>query len=270
MHNTLADELQQARATRRADVTPPSTRSGALDLDAAYAVERELSRRRQAEGRTVVGRKVGYANKAVWRALKLETLAWGSMYEDTVAFAQRGEGSLGVGRMIAPKIEPEIVVRLGSPLPAGLTDPVEVLRHVEWLALGFEVIDPPYVDGRFQPADFVAACGLHAALVVGEPLLLASDTLATLAEQLAAFAVTLSKADALAAQGGGKHVLRSPALCLAELASARERQGLPPLAAGALVSTGTLTESQPIAAGEHWAARAAGLPVDPLALTLTD
>jgi 2-oxo-3-hexenedioate decarboxylase len=265
----IADEIAAAYASRT-PIAAFTAREGGLDLPTAYVVEAALSGRRRAAGHRVVGVKAGYANKAVWRALKLETLAWGSMYEDTVAFAQRGEGSLGVGRMIAPKIEPEIVVRLGSPLPAGLTDPVEVLRHVEWLALGFEVIDPPYVDGRFQPADFVAACGLHAALVVGEPLLLASDTLATLAEQLAAFAVTLSKADALAAQGGGKHVLRSPALCLAELASARERQGLPPLAAGALVSTGTLTESQPIAAGEHWAARAAGLPVDPLALTLTD
>ena len=66
-------------------------------------------------------------------------------------------------------------------------------------------------------------------------------------------------------------MLRSPALCLAELASARERQGLPPLGAGALVSTGTLTESQPIAAGERWSGagrRAAGRPA--LALTVTD
>ncbi len=74
----------------------------------------------------------------------------------------------------------------------------------------------------------------------------------------------------MAAQGGGKNVLRSPALCLAELASARERQGLPPLGAGALVSTGTLTESQPIAAGERWSARADGLPVAALVLTVTD
>ena len=64
-------------------------------------------------------------------------------------------------------------------------------------------------------------------------------------------------------------MLRSPALCLAELASARDRQGLPPLAAGALVSTGTLTESQPMAAGERWSAQADGLPLAGLALTVT-
>ena len=40
--HALADELQQARQARRADVMPPSARGGAFDLDAAYAVEREL------------------------------------------------------------------------------------------------------------------------------------------------------------------------------------------------------------------------------------
>ena len=260
----LADEIATARANRESIAVLPSARG--LDLAAAYAVEGELARRRIAAGHRVVGVKAGYANKAVWRALKLETLAWGSMYDDTVTYAKGGESTLAVGRMVAPRIEPEIVAKLASPLPAGLTDPVEVLRHVEWLALGFEVIDPPYIDGKFQPADFVAAYGLHAALVVGEPVPLAADTLAALVEQLASFKVTLSKDGSVVAEGGGKNVLRSPALCLAELASARERAGHPPLAAGDLISTGTLTENQPIAPGEHWSARAEGLPVAAIAV----
>src|ERR1044071_3475232 len=111
MHNALADELQQARQARRSDVTPPSARGGAFDLDTAYAVERELSRRRRADGRTVVGRKVGYANKAVWRALKLETLVWADMYDDTVRYADWNDATLDIAAMIAPKIEPEIVFK---------------------------------------------------------------------------------------------------------------------------------------------------------------
>src|SRR6266498_5584637 len=107
----LADELQQARQARRSDVTPPSTRGGPFDLDAAYAVERELSRRRRAEGRTVVGRKVGYANKAVWRALKLDTLVWADMYDDTVRHAAENEATLSLAPLVAPKVEPEIVFR---------------------------------------------------------------------------------------------------------------------------------------------------------------
>ena len=38
----------------------------------------------RAAGHRTVGRKVGYANKAVWRVLKLETLVWAHMYDDTV------------------------------------------------------------------------------------------------------------------------------------------------------------------------------------------
>ena len=238
-----------------------TAREGGLDLPTAYAVEAELARRHVAAGHRVVGVKAGYANKAVWRALKLETLAWASMYDDTVRFTSGGKASLSIGRMIAPKIEPEIVVRLATPLAAGLADPVAVLRHVEWIALGYEIIDCPYAEWKFQPADFVAASGLHAALVVGKPYRPAPDALDGLAEQLASFRVTLSRGDAVAAEGGGKNVLRSPALCLAELASARDRAGLAPFAAGDLVSTGTLTESQLIVAGEQWRAHAEGLGV---------
>jgi 2-keto-4-pentenoate hydratase len=261
----IAGEILTARANREPIAVLPSARG--LDLPTAYAVEAELLRLRREDGRSPVGLKVGYANKAVWRALKLETLAWASMYDDTVTFATAGAATLAVGRMIAPKIEPEIVVRLASAVPAGLTDAVAVLGHVEWLALGFEIIDCPYVDWKFQPPDFVAAYGLHAALVVGEPYRPAADTLGTLAEQLASCKVTLSRNDAVAAEGGGKNVLRSPALCLAELASARDRAGVPALAAGALVSTGTMTESQPMASGDRWTARLDGLPLRALTLS---
>ncbi len=263
----IAREVVASRASREPIAVLPSARG--LDLPTAYAVEAELARGRAAAGHRVVGVKVGYANKAVWRALKLETVAWGSMYDDTVTYASGGHATLAIGRMIAPRIEPEIVVKLAAPLPAGLADPVEVLRHVEWLTLGFEIIDPPYGDLKFQPIDFVAAYGLHAGLVVGEPVHPTDDTRAALAEALASFKVTLAKGDVVAAEGGGRNVMRNPALCLAELASARDRAGLPPLGAGDLVSTGTLTDSQPIAAGEQWIARADGLPVAAIAVTLT-
>jgi 2-keto-4-pentenoate hydratase len=261
----IAREIITARATREPMAVLPSARG--LDLPTAYAVEAELRRLRREDGHSPTGLKVGYANKAVWRALKLETLVWASMYDDTVSIATAGAATLAISRMIAPKIEPEIVVRLASPVPAGLTDPAAVLGHVEWLALGFEIIDCPYADWKFQPPDFVAAYGLHAALVVGDPYRPAADTLGTLADQLAAFKVTLSKDDAVAAEGAGKNVLRSPALCVAELATARDRAGLAPFAPGDLISTGTLTESQPLAAGQRWTARLDGLPLRALTLS---
>jgi 2-oxo-3-hexenedioate decarboxylase len=266
MPNALADELQQARQARRSDVTPPSAR-GAFDLDAADGVERELSRRRRAEGHAIVGRKVGYANKAVWRALKLDTLVWADMYVDTVRHAPRNEATLSIAPFVAPKIEPEIVFRLRTSVPSGVSEPGPVLESVEWIALGFEIIDCVYQDWKFQPADFVASYGLHAALIVGAPLAVDAATAPALADALASFKLQLLRNSEPAEQGGGRNSLRNPALCVAELASAiARRPGAEPLAAGELISSGTLTESRLIAPGETWTATVDGLQLPPLTL----
>jgi 2-oxo-3-hexenedioate decarboxylase len=265
----LAEELMLARATRRTLSVPLSTREPGFDLARAYEVAAELTRRRRASGRSIVGRKVGYANKAVWRALKLDTLVWAPMYDDTVI--HRGtSASLSLASMSSPRIEPEIVFKLREPIDTSQADPVAILRSVEWLALGFEIVDSVFADWKFQPADFVAAFGLHAGLVVGAPRRLEPDTLPALAEQLAQFRVELCRNGETVAEGSGRNVLRSPALCLGELAGAIEkRPSEEPLLTGELVSSGTLTESQPIVPGETWTTRVAGIELADLTLHTT-
>lgn len=261
----IARELTDAYTHRRILPAPLSTRDSSFDLNAAYAVETELVRMRRAEGHTTVGRKVGYANKAVWRALKLDTLVWAHMYDDTVRYAG-GDGTVAVGAMCSPKIEPEIVFKIGTPLN-GASDPADVLSHVEWVALGFEIIDCVFADWKFQPPDFVAAFGLHAALVVGEPRPVHASTAAELGDQLARFTVRLSRNGEVVAEGSGRNSLRSPALCLAELSAAISRRTPDDtLTAGELVSSGTLTDSQAISAGETWMAAVEGIDLPPLSL----
>jgi len=265
--HALASELAAAYAERRSLTTPPSSRDG-LDLPTAYAVERELVRMRRSEGRGTVGIKVGYANKAIWRVLKLETLVWAHMYDDTVRDADGNLATLSLAHMISPKIEPEIVFKMRAPLSAGITEAAAALEAVEWLALGFEIIDCPYADWKFQPADFIAAYGLHAALIVGEPRSVTASNISELAEQLPKFKVRLLKDGQLVEEGSGRNSLRSPALCLAELASAMAKNGAESLAAGDLVSSGTLTESTPIQAGATWTASVEGIDLPALTLTL--
>jgi 2-keto-4-pentenoate hydratase len=244
----LAREFLSARENRSEIAVPPSVRDPGFDLNAAYGVESEIARALVESGRTIVGRKVGYANKAMWRILKLETLVWAHMYDDTVHRAKE----LVASSFRSPKIEPEIVFKLNDP------------STVEWMALGFEIIDCPFPDWKFTPADFVAAWGLHAALVIGEPHPMQGD----FAEQLATFKLRLLKNGGLVEEGSGKNSLRSPALCLAELAAAATRRG-EPLREGELISTGTLTTAQPIASSETWRAEVEGLPLYPLELRFT-
>lgn len=265
----LAHELMAAYANRQ-ELAPPSARDAGFALDDAYAVEAALARVRRASGRRTVGRKVGFANKAMWRVLRLETLVWAHMYDDTVRMAEANAATLPLGRMCAPKIEPEIVFKLRAPIGQGVSEPAAVLEAVEWLALGFEIIDCPFADWTFQPVDFVAAFGFHAALVIGEPLAVTPDIIPALVDRLPRFAVRLAKDGALVDEGSGRNSLRSPALCLGELASAvARRPGQEPLAAGDLVSSGTLTTSQPIAPGETWTATLDGLDLPALTLQTT-
>ena len=117
----LAAEIAAAYRDRRT-ISTLSSRAPAFDVDAAYAVDAELVKRRRAERTPTVGLKVGFANKAVWRALKLETLVWAHMYDDTVHYADAGSATLSIAGMISPKIEPEIVFRLPGPFDAGTAD----------------------------------------------------------------------------------------------------------------------------------------------------
>src|SRR5262245_52128741 len=127
----LARELLTAHTNGRTLPAAPSARDATFSLTIAYAVESEIVRLRQAEGRTPVGLKVGVANKAMWRALKLETLVWAHMYDDTVQYAAGNRGTLPLLHMVAPKIEPEIVLKVKEPL-IGSTDAAAILSRVEW------------------------------------------------------------------------------------------------------------------------------------------
>jgi 2-oxo-3-hexenedioate decarboxylase len=264
----LAGELLDAYAEQHL-VAPPSSREGGLDLATAYETEAEIVRRRVAAGHRPVGLKVGFANKAAWRLHKLETLVWAHMYDDTVQRTVADRAELPVGRFVAPKIEPEIVLCVNG-TPAEGADAAGVLEAVEWIALGFEIIDCVYQDWKFQPADFVASYGLHAALIVGAPLAVDAATAPALADALASFKLQLLRNSEPAEQGGGRNSLRNPALCVAELASAiARRPGAEPLAAGELISSGTLTESRLIAPGETWTATVDGLALPALTLNVS-
>ncbi len=204
----------------------------------------------------------------MWRALKLDTLAWARMYDDTVRAATAGETTLSIASLYSPKIEPEIVVKLKS-TPAS-SDAAAVLAAVEWIALGFEIIDCHFPGWKFQPADFVAAFGLHAGLVVGEPMRVEPDMIPSLVDQLPQCTVRLLKqGQRVGRRGSGKNALKSPASCVGELwAAMSRREGSELLQPGDVITTGTLTAGQPIAAGETWTVTAEGLDLRPLTLRL--
>jgi 2-keto-4-pentenoate hydratase len=266
---SLTRELLSACETGQMVAVPPSARPG-FDLDTAYEVEAALRRFREAKGHRAVGCKVGYANKAMWRVLKLETLVWAHMYDDTVHYSRGSSAALSLEHLRSLKIEPEIVFGLKKPPMGAGPDAAAALESTEWLAMGFEIIDCPFPEWKFQPSDFVASFGLHAALVVGERIQVQPDMIATLVDELSRFKVRMFKNGDFVEEGSGRNSLKSPALCLAELSAAISRR-LPhqPLSAGEIVSSGTLTAGHLTSKGDLWTVEVEGLSSPSLTLRLT-
>ena len=276
---TLARELLSGYETGEMVAIPPSGRPG-FDLNTAYEVEATLKQFREAGGHRAVGRKVGYANKAMWRVLKLETLVWAHMYDDTVHHSDGNSTTLTLAHPRSLKIEPEIVFGMKQPVMVEggeAPDATAALGSTDWLAVGFEIIDCPFPDWQFQPSDFVASFGLHAALVIGERVQVRPDGIAALVDELPRFKVRMScsnksKNGEFVEEGSGRNCLRSPALCLAELSAAIVRR-FPnqPLRAGEIVSSGTLTAGHPTDRGDLWTVEVEGLSLSlpPLTLRLT-
>jgi 2-keto-4-pentenoate hydratase len=265
---SLARELQSAHESGQMVARPPSERPG-FDLDTAYEVEAMLKRFRESRGHKAVGLKVGYANKAMWRVLKLETLVWAHMYEDTVHYSDGNSGAVSIVHPRSLKVEPEIVFGLKRAVKGESSDAHAALEASDWLALGFEIIDCPFPNWKFQPSDFVASYGLHAALVVGERVQVRPDLIAKLVEELPRFKVRVSKRGEFVEEGSGRNSLKSPALCLAELGAAvAKRFPAEPLSAGEIVSSGTLTSGHLTTRGDLWTFDVEGLSLPSLTLRL--
>ena len=123
---------------------------------------------------------------------------------------------------------------------------------------------------KFKPADSAADFSFHWRLIVGHPYEIRRAEIPDLAKQLRDCRVVLSRDGKVMDRGVGSTALDHPALALAFLADIVAHQPrFDALAAGEVISTGTLTAALPISAGENWESQYSGLPVTGLRLTLS-
>ncbi len=245
---------------------PPTATIPDFGLAAAYDIAAEIVRIRRSRGERTVGRKIGFTNREIWTQYGLDTPIWAHMYEGTVDFAVRDHGSLSLVGMAAPRIEPEIVLKLRA-APAG-SDEESLLASIEWMAVGFEIVDCHYPDWKFQPADTVVDFGLHAALVIGTPETFADTRNDALLRSLKEFHIALLCEGKEVARGKGGFVLGSPLLALKHLRDLLTGQSGEPLSAGEIVTTGTLTAALPVRPGQTWTVSLEGIGLRPPSLTL--
>ncbi len=138
-----------------------------------------------------------------------------------------------------------------------------LLGCIAWTALGFEIVQSLFPGWRFRAPDTVAAFGLHGALHVGERVRVDAGDGTEWCDALGRFDVALNRDGAPVETGHAANVLGGgPLSALRHLVAVlAEDPDSPNLAAGDVVTTGTLTNAYPIAAGQHWTTAITGLPL---------
>ncbi|HXD50737.1 MAG TPA: hypothetical protein VN689_02525, partial [Burkholderiales bacterium] len=112
-------------------LTPtPTGQNPAFDWIAAYDVAAEIVRLRRARGERCVGRKIGFTNRNIWPEYGATSPIWAHVYDSTLVHAKNNHAIVALGGSVAPRLEPEIALKLSGPVPAGCTDPAKVLESV--------------------------------------------------------------------------------------------------------------------------------------------
>ncbi len=249
-------------------IIPLSARASAFDLDQAYSVTAVVRQMRETRGEMPVGRKIGFTNRTIWAEYNVDRPMWGYLYDSTVYHLAEIDDTFSVVSFAEPRIEPEIVFRLAS-TPAPGMDERALLDCIDWVAHGFEIVQSIFPGWNFSVPDTVAGLGLHGALLIGP-----HHSIAEGAEDwnrtIASFEIDLRQDGAVVDHGHSSNVLGGPVSALRHLIDVLAHdQFNPPLAAGEIVTTGTLTRAFPVSAGATWTTELNGIALDGIRLRVT-
>jgi 2-oxo-3-hexenedioate decarboxylase len=260
---SIANEVLAALTDHR-QIPTFSSRPTGLSLSQAYRVTKLLRSAFEARGERIVGRKIGFTNRDMWDVYGVKSPVWGYATDHTTR-ELASVRAMTVEDFAEPRIEPEIIFGLkASPSPE--MNEVALLDCVDWVSLGYEVVQSIYPDWKFTAADTVAANGVHGALLLGVRHLI-EPRKAQWRDQLTNFTVELYCDGGLSQRGGGALVLGSPLLALRHLIQVlADDPNNPPLHSGEIISTGTLTLAMPVVAGQRWTTKVLGISLDEITL----
>ena len=243
-----ADRLQAA-ADMRVACPPVRDLIGGAGTTAAYAVQRELTRRRVRAGGRVVGWKIGVTSQAAQELLGTDRPAFGALLHDM----DFPDGALvPYDRLMQPRIEAEVAFVLGEDLAEGELGYHRVEAAVSHVVAALEVADSRIADWDIQLADTVADNASSGGFVLG----LHRVGLAKLTPRDVTMRMVVSGHED--STGSGAACLGDPLLAVQWLA--REARDLgTPLLAGHVVLSGALGPSRPVEPGASATATITGL-----------
>jgi 2-oxo-hept-3-ene-1,7-dioate hydratase len=143
-HARAAADLLQAERTRE-QIGLLTLRHPEMGMDDAYEVQNALYRQKLAEGRKVIGWKIGLTSKAMQYALNIDIPDSGILFDD-MRFDHGG--TVTEGRFIQPRIEAEIAFVMKSAVGGENVTRDDIITATDYVAPSIEILDT-----RIQRAD---------------------------------------------------------------------------------------------------------------------
>jgi 2-oxopent-4-enoate/cis-2-oxohex-4-enoate hydratase len=233
----LGDELFESLRTRT-PVDPLTAREPELTVEEAYRIQERVISRRLALGDRIVGKKIGLTSRVVQRALGVTEPDFGQLLASMVA-----SDTISVETMLQPRAEGEVAFLLDRDLAGPGISNADVLYATRFVMPCFEIVDSRIRDWRIRLQDTVADNASAGMFVLGDR---AVDPKSL---DLSTCGMVLEKNGFLECTGAGAAALGSPVTCVAWLANALGRFGIP-LRAGEVILSGSLGALIPVAAGD--------------------
>ncbi len=235
-HDELAGELHAARR-QRTTVATITSREDRFTLEDAYAVQAAGIELRRGDGESVVGGKLGFTSLAMQRAMGVDSPNYGWLTDAMLVH----DRIVRVGRLIHPKVEPEIAFLLGADLDGDVTA-ADVIAASTAVVPCLEVVDSRYHHFRFQAYDNIADNSSAGLVVLGDAAAPPRGI------DLRTCGVVVAVDGEVRHTAAGAAVLDDPAAAVAWMGRAVAR-GPRPLRAGDLVISGGLTAPVDLAPG---------------------
>ena len=235
---SLADALLAAERTRSPCARPTDLWAGLTRAD-AYAIQAAGLAARAAQGRSVVGRKIGFPTRSVQRAAQTDRPMHGAILSDRVY----GDGmDFAADTFFQPRLETELAFVLGRDLAGPGIQVHDVLTATETVCPALEIVDTRLSE---PPAalDAVSDNGLFGALILGGRPIRPFD------EDLRRVGATVARNGDIEDSGLGAALLGHPAASIAWLVNTLAEDGTG-LKSGDIVIGGSFTTPRPVRPGD--------------------
>jgi 2-oxopent-4-enoate/cis-2-oxohex-4-enoate hydratase len=261
-HTSLIEQYANAlfqALEHRSTITPITAEQTSFTIDDAYQISLRFLALRQAQGETIIGKKIGVTSKAVQEMLNVHQPDFGFLTH-SMHYPEGAAVSFAQAKLIQPRAEAEIAFKLNADLQGPGITLEDVIAATEWVAPCFEIVDSRIDNWQIQIVDTVAdnaSCGVF---VIGDHKVDPRNL------DLAAAAMQMWHNGQPAGSGLGSAVQGHPAQAVAWLANTLGAYGIT-LNRGDVILSGALAPLVPVTPGDEFTMEIAGMGSCSIAFT---